>query len=65
MAWSSDDPVRFMFDRDPAKRVPVVSTGFSARIPLFGALPLEFYLAKPFQRPDKNWVFGFELSPGW
>jgi hypothetical protein len=26
---------------------------------------MEAYAAHPFQRPKKNWVWGFQLAPGW
>ena len=26
---------------------------------------IEAYVAHPFQRPQKNWVWGFQLAPGW
>ncbi len=48
-----------------AERVPVFSTGISARINVLGYLIFETYLAKPFQRPAKDWVWGFQLAPGW
>ena len=48
-----------------AERVPVFSTGLSARINVLGYLIFETYLAKPFQRPMKDWVWGFQLAPGW
>jgi outer membrane protein assembly factor BamA len=48
-----------------ADRVPVFSTGLSARINVLGYLILEAYFAHPFQRPQKSWVWGFQLAPGW
>jgi outer membrane protein assembly factor BamA len=48
-----------------AERVPVFSTGLSTRINVLGYLIFEAYLAKPFQRPTKGWVWGFQLAPGW
>jgi len=50
---------------DPNGRTPVVSAGFSARINLMGFAVVETYYAFPFQRPDKGWHWGFQLSPGW
>jgi len=44
--------------------VPVVSAGVSVRM-LLSYIPLEFYWAKPFQRPGKGLVFGFNIIPGW
>jgi Tol biopolymer transport system component len=64
-AWSKGQSPVLRFDRTSLERVPVVSTGVSARILLGGFAVLEFYYAKPFQRPDKGWVTGFTISPGW
>ena len=46
-------------------RIPVFSTGVSFRFNLMGYVIMEAYLAHPFQRPTKNWVWGFQLAPGW
>jgi hypothetical protein len=48
-----------------ADRVPVFSTGLSFRFNLMGYAIMEAYIAHPFQRPTKNWVWGFQLAPGW
>ena len=48
-----------------ADRIPVFSTGVSMRFNLMGYAILEAYAAHPFQRPTKNWVWGFQLAPGW
>ena len=48
-----------------ADRIPVFSTGVSFRFNLMGYAILEAYVAHPFQRPQKNWVWGFQLAPGW
>ena len=32
---------------------------------LGGFAVLEFYYAKPFQRPNESWVTGFLIAPGW
>jgi hypothetical protein len=58
-AWNAGDSVDWRFDRNTPDRVPVVSAGLAARTVLFGMLPLEFYYAYPFQRPQKDWVSGF------
>jgi hypothetical protein len=65
VAWSRGDTPTFEFSRTSADRVPVVSAGVSARVNLFGYAVVEAYYAHPFQRPTKNWVFGFQLAPGW
>jgi hypothetical protein len=64
-AWDSDTSPKLRFATDSAERVPVVSAGVSARILLGGFAVLHFYAAKPFQRPQENWVTGFFISPGW
>jgi Tol biopolymer transport system component len=43
----------------------VTSAGVSARANLLGYAILEFYAARPFQRPTKSWVYGIQLAPGW
>ena len=48
-----------------ADRIPVFSTGLSFRVNVLGYMIFEAYLAHPFQRPSKNWVWGFQLAPGW
>jgi outer membrane protein assembly factor BamA len=48
-----------------ADRIPVFSTGLSFRANVLGYLILEAYMAHPFQRPARNWVWGFQLAPGW
>jgi len=32
---------------------------------VLGYAILEAYLAHPFQRPTKGWLWGFQLVPGW
>jgi hypothetical protein len=65
VAWAKGDSPDFTFARDTPKRVPVFSTGISARMNILGYLVLEAYYAYPFQRPEKGAHFGFVLSPGW
>lgn len=48
-----------------ADRIPVFSTGLSFRVNVLGYMIFEAYMAHPFQRPQKNWVWGFQLAPGW
>lgn len=64
-AWTKGTSPDLRFDRDTTDRVPVVSAGVSARLLLGGFAVLEFYYAKPFQRPQEDWVTGFLISPGW
>jgi hypothetical protein len=65
VAWSSDDTPALAWEADSRRRVPVFSAGVSARVAVLGALPLEAYLAHPFQRPSKDLVFGIHIAPGW
>ena len=65
VAWTADDPPVWEWATDTADRVPVVSTGISARMNLFGAAVIEVFYARPFQRPDKSGVVGVGLVPGW
>src|SRR3954469_20994273 len=64
-AWSKGQTPELRFDRTTPARVPVVSAGVAARVLLGGFAVLEFYTAKPFQRPKAGWVTGFFISPGW
>jgi len=64
-AWTSEEGVSFDFARRSTERIPVFSTGLSARVNLFGYAVLEAYYAYPFQRPDRGWHWGFQLAPGW
>lgn len=43
---------------------PIVTTGASLRVNLFGALVIEPYLARPLLT-DSKWVFGVNFVPGW
>jgi len=65
VAWSKTENPDFTFTRSSSKRVPVFSTGISARMNILGYMVLEAYYAYPFQRPEKGAHFGFVLSPGW
>ena len=65
VAWTADEAPNLQFSRNSAARTPVLSTGLSARMNLFGAMVLEVYYAYPFQRPAKGAHFGFQLQPGW
>ena len=65
LAWSHGDDPQLAFVRNSTGRVPVVSTGVSARVNVFGYFVGEAYFAYPFQRQEKGWHFGFQLAPGW
>ena len=65
VAWTSSEAPNLQFGGNSTGRQPVISTGLSARMNLFGAMVLEIYYAYPFQRPAKGAHFGFQLLPGW
>lgn len=46
-------------------RQGVSSGGVALRVNLFGFAVGEFDFTRPFQRPGRGWVFGFNLMPGW
>jgi WD40 repeat protein len=64
-AWSSNEKLKVRFARNNATdRVPVASVGGGLRL-LLAYIPIEIYAAKPFQRPTRGWVTGFNIAPGW
>lgn len=65
VTWTRDDAPVFRFERDSSERIPVFSTGVSSRFNILGAIVLEFYVAYPFQRPERGTHFGFQFTPGW
>jgi len=64
-APGSDEEAQHLAYYGCAERIPVFSTGLSMRFNLLGYAIMEAYIAHPFQRPTKNWVWGFQLAPGW
>ncbi|MBI2212269.1 MAG: PD40 domain-containing protein [Acidobacteria bacterium] len=65
-AWTENEDVDWTWERESAARVPVFSAGVALRTILGGILPLQFYYAFPFQRPEKSsGEFGFLIIPGW
>jgi len=75
VAWTSEDLTEFSFksntigQSDPATSgtvpaQPVTSAGVSARVNVLGAIIMEAFYARTFQR-TKNWDFGVILRPGW
>jgi WD40 repeat protein len=61
VAWESDiDPSFAGGDREP-----VFSAGAGFRFNLFGFAVAEVNLVRPFDRPAKNWVWEFNLQPGF
>jgi outer membrane protein assembly factor BamA len=65
VAWTSEESPELRFEESSIERIPVVSAGVTARLLLGGFAVLEFYYAKPFQRPNEDWVTGFTIAPGW
>jgi hypothetical protein len=67
VAWTGSTTPSFSSNAltNPNYRTPVVSTGLSARWNVLGYAILESYVAHPFQRPGKGWIWGFQLVPGW
>ena len=63
-AYSENDKVNWNFETRTDERVPVFSVGVGLRI-LLAYIPIEVFAAKPFQRPDEEVVYGFNIIPGW
>jgi len=63
-AWNGGQTPKLKFKTNTDERVPVASLGVGVRV-LLAYIPVEIYAAKPFQRPDKNIVYGFNILPGW
>ena len=68
VAWRSGDSVKLDLsgaDGSLTSRRPVRSVGVGARVNLFGFAILEVDYVKPLDRPQKNWMWLFNLSPGF
>ncbi|MFO8098475.1 MAG: peptidase S9 [Salinibacter sp.] len=65
VAWTAEEAPVVKWSRDADERVPVVSTGISARMNVLGSLILEVFYAQPYQRPEKGGFIGVNLLPGW
>ncbi len=63
-AWTAGDTPKLKWATRTDERVPVFSVGLGLRI-LLSYIPIEVYAAKPFQRPDEQIVYGFNIIPGW
>jgi Tol biopolymer transport system component len=63
-AWQKGDDVKLKYAANTTEHVPVFSVGVGVRV-LLSYIPLEFYAAKPFQRPLEGVVYGFNIIPGW
>ena len=61
VAWTANDkPTLF-----GGARKPVVSTGVTLRLNLFGFAVGQLDFARPVQRPLHGWMFEFSLAPGF
>jgi Tol biopolymer transport system component len=65
VAWRRNESPEFRFEREGGDRVPVMSTGVSARVNLFGYAVGEVFYVYPLHRKEKGAHFGFQLQPGW
>ncbi|MGH9201570.1 MAG: BamA/TamA family outer membrane protein, partial [Vicinamibacterales bacterium] len=65
VAWTGASSPVWSFRSNSAERTPVMSTGVTSRLNLFGFAIFEVYYARPFQRPGRGGVWGFLLQPGW
>ncbi len=67
LAWYDFDDIELKWQTsNTLERIPVVSTGVSLRINLFGMMVLEPYYAIPFQRGGFEAAnFGINFTPGW
>ena len=63
-AWRKGETPELKYETRTRERVPVFSVGIGLRI-LLSYIPIEVYAAKPFQRPDEEVVYGFNITPGW
>jgi hypothetical protein len=64
--FQEEDPTPFDGQEHYVHR-PILSTGASIRINLFGYLVLEPYFAFPLSAPEdrRQWVWGLDFIPGW
>jgi Tol biopolymer transport system component len=64
VAWSKGQEISWKFDTNSTEHTPVFSAGIGLRI-LLSYIPIEIYAARPFQRPNEDVVYGFNITPGW
>lgn len=65
VAWTGASAPVWSLASNSSERTPVLSTGVTSRLNLFGFAVLEVYWARPMQRPGRSSVWGFNLLPGW
>ena len=66
VAWNRGQSVRFergLSSGSERRFVTSVGTGF--RFNVFGYAVIEVDYVKPLDRPNKGWIWQFNLSPGW
>jgi hypothetical protein len=63
VAWTRAEKAKFLGEGGTRKFVRSVGAG--ARINLFGYAVVEIDYVHPLDRPQKNWIWQFNLSPGW
>jgi hypothetical protein len=61
LAWDTENDPSF----SGGDREPVFSSGVGLRFNLFGYAVVEMNLVRPFDRPEKNWIWEFNLQPGF
>jgi outer membrane protein assembly factor BamA len=61
VAWTGSDRPSF-FGGD---RKPISSTGVTLRVSMFGYAVAQIDYAYPLQRPERGWVWAFNLIPGF
>jgi hypothetical protein len=61
VAWNRGErPSLLGGDRDG-----VSSAGLTFRVNLMGLAVAQIDVARPFQRPERGWMWGFTLAPGF
>jgi len=60
-AWNSPERPSVL----GGSREGVASTGLALRVNLLGFAVGEFDVTRAYQRPAHDWVFSFNLQPGW
>ncbi len=61
VAWTGSERPSFF----GGSREPISSTGVSFRVSLFGYAVAQIDYAYPLQRPERGWVWAFNLIPGF
>jgi Tol biopolymer transport system component len=61
VAWNRGESPEFF----GGSRQAVSSAGASFRVNILGFAVAQFDFARPFQRPNQGWTFGFHLTPGF